>query len=69
MYIETIEDIGQYRMNSKDIYSDKNIGKELLDIYALTSYYMAHQFHFLTKKLLDLLENKHFSQGYMTISG
>ena len=47
-----MEDIGQYRVNSKDLYNDKSIDKELIKSYKVCSYYMAHQFLYLTQILL-----------------
>ena len=60
--------MGQYRLKSKDLYKDKSITGDLLGVYKVLSYYMAHQFYFLTKKLHALLTSEPISRDYHTIT-
>ena len=39
----------------------------MLEIYSITSYYMAHQFYYLTKNLIELIDSDRINKGYMMI--
>jgi hypothetical protein len=67
-YIERIEDIGQYRLNSKDIYSDKSIDIELIKIHKICSYYMAHQFLYLIQTVYNTLHSPPYSAPFYNLS-